>query len=87
MPPETLGERHQRVAALARTRMGDAIDTYNTGGLTQVEYEAYRRAWAMAHGPFASAYRHATGWTTPTDDPAVETLAAEIVAYAQSRRS
>lgn len=68
---------------LARLTLGQAEDFYADGRLSQVEYEAYRRAWADAGGT-EKGYRSAHGWSTPSDDPAVEELAGDLVRLARS---
>jgi hypothetical protein len=70
-----------KLERLAKLTLGQAEDYYSTGLITQVEYEAYRRAWADAGGT-RMGYRGAVGWSTPSDDPDVELLAADIVRYA-----
>lgn len=69
---------------LVNLTLGQAEDYYRDGRLTQVEYEAYRRGWADAGGT-QMGYRGAHGWSTPSEDPAVEVLAAELVALAAKR--
>lgn len=69
---------------LIRLTLGAAEDYYRAGRISQVEYEAYRRAWADAGGA-RLGYCGARGWNTPSDDPAVESLATQLVELAARR--
>ena len=73
-----------RLVALAHMTLGEVEDQHRDGRVGQVEYEGFMRAWAMA-GAAAWGYRAANGWTTPSDDPEVETLAAQLVSIIAPR--
>jgi hypothetical protein len=74
-------KRSHRVRAasyLAQLTLEQAEERYNHGTLGQIEYESFRRAYAIL-SPYGDDSPNVAPWLTISWDPAVESLTEEIV--------